>query len=102
MSASVFASLTAALTSVGRFTVKNYKQALGLISELTPEVEAGKRELEIPSDILFTRFREHEAKYLKGLKEIGKLDKLAVEYVKALKMLDAAQWVLRDGIVSSD
>ena len=40
---------------------------------------------------MFHRFRAEEAGYLRGLKEIGKLDKVAVDYVKALKMLAEAE-----------
>lgn len=91
-SVSVFASGFQPLISFskGRFLYNNYKQALSIIAEFTPEVNAFKEKHSLPDDV-FEVWRNQELEYLMSLSAAPEYDVQAIAYVEALEALGKAQ-----------
>jgi hypothetical protein len=74
----------------GSFLFNNYKQALTIIAEYTPQVELFKSQFQI-TDKDFEQWRRDEFSYLTQLSKDPEHDVLAVSYVEALQSLSAAE-----------
>jgi hypothetical protein len=68
----------------------NYRQALAIITNYTPEVEAFKKTFNY-DDTVFLAWKEEESAYLKDLSREPEHDVLATAYVEALEALHYAE-----------
>ncbi|KAF8591223.1 hypothetical protein K439DRAFT_1644435 [Ramaria rubella] len=75
---------------LSRFIYNNYKQALAIISEYTPEVNAFKAEFGLVDED-FIKWCQEQILYLNNLKVEPLEDILQVEYIDALQMLAKAE-----------
>lgn len=79
----------------GKFLVKNYEQALGLIDKLTGELAHAKDALEIEDDSEFVAWLEDEAAFLAlGPTPVSERETEEMMYVKTLFDLKNAQYVI--------
>jgi hypothetical protein len=78
---------------MGNFLFDNYKQALTIITEYTPKIEALKAIVPGLADEDFIKWREEELEYLKNMQEELEYDTLMVAYVEALQALKKAQCI---------
>jgi hypothetical protein len=77
----------------GNFLLNNYKQALKIIKEYGPEVEAFKTQLAI-SDTTFEEWLNNEREFLLALKDEPDEWGLKCSYVEALIAKKKARYVL--------
>jgi hypothetical protein len=76
-------------TYPGKFLLDNYKQALELVTTLTPALTTFKDTHSL-TDADFLRFVTEEKVYLASLK-LPPVNSLAVSYVKSLEAFESAQ-----------
>jgi hypothetical protein len=67
--------------------LNNYQQALGIIKDYTPEVEAFKEAHGLTNED-FISWHQEEFTYLSNLTKGPPKDTLKVEYIEALRKLD--------------
>lgn len=83
------------MNPTGKFLVKNYEQALGLIDKLTGELAHAKDALEIEDDSEFVAWLEDEAAFLAlGPTPVSERETEEMMYVKTLVDLKNAQYVI--------
>ncbi|KAF8235934.1 hypothetical protein L208DRAFT_995755, partial [Tricholoma matsutake] len=70
---------------LSNFLLNNYKEALAIILEYTPEIEALKNAVSGLADEDFAKWREEELGYLQKLEEQPEYDPWVVAYVEALE-----------------
>ncbi|KAF8517056.1 hypothetical protein BU17DRAFT_30209, partial [Hysterangium stoloniferum] len=75
---------------LSKFICNNYRQALKLLAELPPKLEAMKIALNIPSDTTFIEWHNEEKEYLRGIKQEPETNKLRYEYLSTLCKLHEA------------
>lgn len=78
------------VTNIGKFIYDNYRQALKIIREYTPELDMFKQ-LHGITDSDFVKWHEEQISYLKSLKKEPEEDVLRVEYFMALSKLEKAE-----------
>ena len=79
--------------SAGKFLFNNYKQALAIISDYTPDIDALKAIMPGLADEDFVKWREEESQYLQSLQVGPEYDSQVVAYVEALEAVKQAQQV---------
>jgi hypothetical protein len=77
--------------NVGKFLFNNYKQAITIISDYTPDINALKAIMPGLSDEDFVKWREEELQYLRSLRQEPEYDVQVVAYVEALEAVKKAQ-----------
>ena len=70
---------------VGNFLFNNYKQALAIISDYTPDINALKAIMPGLADEDFVKWREEELQYLQRLWVEPEYDVQTVAYIEVLK-----------------
>jgi hypothetical protein len=87
----VICSKTTDLTvQKGKFILNNYKQALKIIADHTPEIVEYSRTFRYGADD-FAAWRVEELAYLRSLTREPEDDVLAMSYVEALRDLELAE-----------
>lgn len=76
--------------NIGKFLYNNYKQALAIIEEYTPEV-AHFKSIHGFEDADFIKWHAEQLEYLTNLKDEPETDILKIEYVEALERLKKAE-----------
>ena len=77
--------------NAGKFLFNNYKQAITIISEYTPDINTLKGIMPGLADEDFLKWREEELHYLRSLRLEPGYDMKVVEYVEALEAVKKAQ-----------
>ena len=79
--------------NAGKFLFNNYKQALAIISDYTPDINTLKAIMPGLADEDFIKWREEESQYLRNLRVEPEYDVQVVSYVEALEAVKKAQEV---------
>ena len=88
---SIFLIFLLLIGNAGKFLFNNYKQAITIISDFTPDINALKEVMPGLSDEDFVKWREEELQYLRSLKQEPEYDTQVVAYVEALEAVKKAQ-----------
>jgi hypothetical protein len=86
----VICSKTDLTVRKGKFILNNYKQALKIIADHTPEIAEYSRTFRYGADD-FAAWRVEELAYLRNLTHEPEDDVLAMSYVEALRDLELAE-----------
>jgi hypothetical protein len=78
---------------IGRFLLNNYKQALWILKEYVPQIEAFKAAYGFKDDD-FLKWHQEESEYLAACKMEPIVDTMKVSYVEALKKLESARYAV--------
>ena len=79
--------------NAGKFLFNNYKQAIAIISDYTPDINALKAISPGLANEDFIKWREEETQYLRSLRLEPEYDAQVVAYVEALEAVKKAQQV---------
>ena len=81
--------------NAGKFLFNNYKQAIAIISDYTPDINSLKAIMPGLADEDFVKWREEESQYLRSLRQEPEYDMQVVAYVEALEAVKKAEQVFR-------
>ena len=84
--------------NTGKFLFNNYKQAITIISDYTPDIIALKAVMPGLADEDFVKWKEEESQYLRSLRQEPEYNMQVVAYVEALEAVKKAKQVFSSAI----